>query len=207
MTDQDRARWMREPSVARGITYHSGAKGAWSQDEAEGSTGRGGVQGSEARGGARGSTHQDRTGDLEAQGGSEQLGGASERKAKGLEGACGDGTEELAKIDKGGGSWRLTGTISNKGDLELAKAGDLKMGRTISKQGDLGGTSSDKRHNRLDGTSGDRRDCSQTWSDSAISSGSGLALGMYSGSGFVVSACAGSVVGSGLESVVGVAGG
>lgn len=200
---------MREPGEARGITFHSGAKGAWSQDGAEGSTAE--VESRAQRPEAEPGDQQGRAGDLEAQGRSEQLGGASEGKAKGLEGACGDGTEELANIDKGGGIWRLSGTISNEGDLELAKAGDLKMGRTISKQGDLGGTSSDKRHNGLDGTSGDSRDCSHTWSDSAISSGSGMniASGIYSGSGFVVSvcSCAGSVVGSGLESVVGVAGG
>lgn len=40
-----------------------------------------------------------------------------------------DGTEELARANRGGRSWRLGGTLADKGYLELAKKGDLELGR------------------------------------------------------------------------------
>lgn len=63
-----------------------------------------------------------------------------------LKGASGDGAEDLAGVDRGGGSGRLGGTISNEEDLELADKTDLVLGdRTDLAQGDktdlaLGGT-------------------------------------------------------------------
>lgn len=58
-------------------------------------------------------THQGGAGDLEAQGRFKQVGRARERGAKGLKGASGERTEELAGVNRGGGSGRLGRSIGN----------------------------------------------------------------------------------------------
>lgn len=96
-----------------------GVKRARSQRGADWLTGRGGITGLETLGGASGSGHQGGAGDREVQGGSEHLGEATEGRAKGLKGTSRDRAEELAGVDRRGGSGRLGGTIRGKGDLGL----------------------------------------------------------------------------------------
>ncbi|ROL52416.1 hypothetical protein DPX16_6100 [Anabarilius grahami] len=74
---------------------------------------RGGVTGSEDQGGARGSTQLElETG--KAQGGSRQLGQATEGGTNELNGARKGGAKKLKDVVRGGGSKRLGGTSCDK---------------------------------------------------------------------------------------------
>lgn len=55
--------------------------------------------------------------------------GVSKGGVEGLNGDIRDRAEELARADRGGRSWKLRGTLADKGDLELANKGDLGLGR------------------------------------------------------------------------------
>lgn len=70
-------------------------------------------------------THKGRAENLEGQGRSKQLDRVREGGTEGLKGASGDRAEKLARVNRGGGSAKLGGSIGDEGDLGLADEGDF----------------------------------------------------------------------------------
>lgn len=102
---------------------------------------------------------QGRVGDIEAQGRSGQLDGATEGGAEWLKGASGGRAEELNGVLREAESWRLGGTSDRRRRHKVVwnqcRGWRLDAGGTSGNEGDLrmGGTRSDKGDLRLGGFS------------------------------------------------------